>query len=374
MTEDEAGLYAALIDGLPGCIAFVVKKHTREILMANKLARESGILPGLTCHEAFASSPIPCSFCLAPHLWESGETQRLEVEQNGAWYECIWAPATDDAFIHYVFDIADRKRAEERLRLLEFAISQASDMAAWSDSTGRFVYVGESMCTQLGYTREELLGHHVWEFDAGVPGGWDEHWRRLKIEKAWTFESVYRTKDGRLIPVEVASNYIVHEGKEYSLGIVRDLSERRRTERDRQIMSHAVEHAGLGLIRLDKQGRVREVNGYVCDLLGYSRDELLARTVFDHTVGLDPEEWPLRWEDMARLGPSPSRRSSAPNPETPSPWRSPRASWSSKARSSTTASSGTSGTARPPRKRSANATSNSCRRRRWRPSAGWPAA
>ncbi len=241
---------------------------------------------------------------MAPRLWTTGETQRIEAEHGGRWCEYVWADASEDAYVHYIFDITERKRTEESMRLLEFAIGRASDMAAWADNTGRFTYVGESMCSQLGYKQEELIGHHVSEFDVSVPGGWEEHWRTLKRDGARTFDSVYRTKDGRLIPTEVAANYIVHEGKEYSLGIIRDMSERRRAERDRQITLHAIEHAGLGHIRLDKQGGIREVNGYVCELLGYSREELLGLTAFDVTVGLKAEEWPDRWAQLMHMGPA----------------------------------------------------------------------
>jgi len=49
-------------------------------------------------------------------LWESGQPQRLEVEYRGAWYEGIWVPLSDELYVHYIFDITERKLAEAALQ------------------------------------------------------------------------------------------------------------------------------------------------------------------------------------------------------------------------------------------------------------------
>ena len=57
-----------------------------------------------------------CSFCLAPKLWTTGQSQRLEVEYRGIWYEGIWEPLSEELYVHYIFDITERKRVEEELK------------------------------------------------------------------------------------------------------------------------------------------------------------------------------------------------------------------------------------------------------------------
>lgn len=116
----ESGLRSALLDNIPGCIAFILKKDSREIVATNKLGYEIGALPGLTCYQTSADRGDPCPFCLAPEMWESGEIQRAEIEYRGTWYEGFWAPLTSELYVHYIFNITERKQSEERIRYLSF--------------------------------------------------------------------------------------------------------------------------------------------------------------------------------------------------------------------------------------------------------------
>lgn len=116
----EAGLRIALLDNIPGCVAFILKKDTREIVASNKMAHEIGALPGLTCYQTSAERDDPCPFCQAPAMWETGELQRIEVEYRNTWYEGIWAPLSENLYVHYIFDITERKLIENKIRFLSY--------------------------------------------------------------------------------------------------------------------------------------------------------------------------------------------------------------------------------------------------------------
>ncbi len=85
----EVGLRTALLDNIPNCYAFILKKDSREIVAANKMAHEIGALPGLTCYETAADRDDPCPFCQASKIWETDKLQQIEVEYRGIWYEGI---------------------------------------------------------------------------------------------------------------------------------------------------------------------------------------------------------------------------------------------------------------------------------------------
>lgn len=112
---EETRMRNTILDNLP-CIAMILKKGTREIVASNKAARQVGAVPGKTCFETVAQCDDNCPFCLAPEMWETGGTRRLEVEYKGTYYEGIWVPLTEDLYVHYIFDITARKQAEMELK------------------------------------------------------------------------------------------------------------------------------------------------------------------------------------------------------------------------------------------------------------------
>jgi PAS domain S-box-containing protein len=116
--EEEFNLRNALLDNIPNCIALILKKDTREIVASNKAGHEIGAVPGKTCFQTSALRDDPCPFCLAPDMWKSGQLQKIEVEYRGTWYAGVWAPLANDLYVHYIFDITDRKKAEEEIRTL----------------------------------------------------------------------------------------------------------------------------------------------------------------------------------------------------------------------------------------------------------------
>ncbi|NMB36111.1 MAG: SpoIIE family protein phosphatase [Firmicutes bacterium] len=105
----------ALLDNIPNCYAMILKKHTREIIASNKAAQETGAVPGEICYKTFGKRDDRCPFCRAPELWASGRTQHTEVRYRGTWYEGIWAPFSEDLYVHYIIDIDEHKVAEQKI-------------------------------------------------------------------------------------------------------------------------------------------------------------------------------------------------------------------------------------------------------------------
>lgn len=64
----------------------------------------------------------------------------------------------------------------------------------------------------------------------------------------------------------------------------------RRSEAAQRKYEALVEQAGDAIFLRDRYGTILEVNQRACTSLGYSRDELVGRTIFDIEVGIDAEE------------------------------------------------------------------------------------
>jgi PAS domain S-box-containing protein len=141
-----------------------------------------------------------------------------------------------------VENITEQKRTEAQLKAANFQLSQFKstlDMTLdgvylFNTNTLKFFYVNQGGINQLGYTQAELLQMSI---DDIKPPSATEYADALKIPfvknslPAVTFETQHRHKSGELIPVEVFLQYIqFSENINYFITIVRDITERKRTE------------------------------------------------------------------------------------------------------------------------------------------------
>ncbi len=128
-------------------------------------------------------------------------------------------------------DITERKKAEEELRLMQFSIDNSPDAVYRMTPDGRFLYVNRMACHTLGYSAEELLNMSVADIDPNLPFGVSpEMARATKDAKTAIVESEHKTKDGRIIPVEILVSHIEYAGREYHCAFVRDISERKQVD------------------------------------------------------------------------------------------------------------------------------------------------
>ena len=212
---------------------------------------------------------------------------------------------------------AARKRAEQEVTLLSFALDKVREGAFLVDEMGRYHYANDEGCRVLGYTRAELLGMAVPDIDPEFPAGrWSDHWRDLKAQRSLHFESRHRTRDGRIFPVEISANYFEYGGRAYNLGLVRDITERKRAEEAqrqsetelRQIVDAVPQH----VIVLEPDGEFRYVNRGDLEYTGLTLKEVHAA---DYPARIfHPNDWErlrddrqhalaqgIPWEAEARL-------------------------------------------------------------------------
>ena len=125
-----------------------------------------------------------------------------------------------------------RKRAEQEVALLSFALNNVRESALLIDESGRIHYVNEAACRVLGYTRAELIGTRVPDIDPEFPTErWADHWRDLQAQRSLSFETRHRRRDGSTFPVEVSANYFEYGGQAYNLALARDITERKQAEK-----------------------------------------------------------------------------------------------------------------------------------------------
>ena len=129
-------------------------------------------------------------------------------------------------------DISDLKKAEKSLYLTQACVDHTAEAVFWVDQQAHFFFVNHAACESLGYSKSELLALKVFdiapEFSADR---WPTFWNENKTKGSNHFESIHRRKDGTEFDVEAESNYLIYEGREVLHVYIRDITERRKTER-----------------------------------------------------------------------------------------------------------------------------------------------
>jgi len=128
-------------------------------------------------------------------------------------------------------DISERKRIGRNLQLAHTAINKSKTCIHWIDAQGQIFDVNDYACEILGYTREEMIGLQIADFDPDfVPADLERIGTALKEQGSLVFESRHRRKDGTIFPVEVTLNKIRFGDEEYAFSFVQDISERKDAE------------------------------------------------------------------------------------------------------------------------------------------------
>jgi PAS domain S-box-containing protein len=139
-------------------------------------------------------------------------------------------------FVGLTYDLTERKRSEQQLALLSFALNKVHELVSLVDENARLVYVNDESSRELGYTANELLAMNLMDLSADMTiERWKQHWEEIRRLGRVTVEDDLRRKNHSLIPVEVSANYFEFDGKGYDLSLARDITERKKAERDRLV-------------------------------------------------------------------------------------------------------------------------------------------
>lgn len=131
-------------------------------------------------------------------------------------------------------DLTERKKAEtENLRLSNIIQKSQNEIFMFNSESLKFEFVNEGALRNLGYSLEEMLNMTPEDI---IPKYSSSKFERLveylieENEEKIVFETKCRRKDGSLYPVEVHLQLIAEEYKRTFVGILIDITERKKAE------------------------------------------------------------------------------------------------------------------------------------------------
>ncbi|GBG14635.1 uncharacterized protein NMK_2234 [Novimethylophilus kurashikiensis] len=196
-------------------------------------------------------------------------------------------------------DITELRQRDEQLALLDYALDHVSDALYLIDIHARFIRVNDAACRMLGYSREELLKLSVYDIDPDFgPEQWAETIQMFDSGQQYFFINTrHRRQNGAIIDVEVHANYIVYQGKQYNLALVRDVTARKEAEallvRRESELRRLVENVSQSMVRLDRNFRRTFVNSAYMSFSGVEQSRILGSHVseFWRAHNITPDQY-----------------------------------------------------------------------------------
>ncbi len=153
---------------------------------------------------------------------------------------------------------------------------------------GRFLYVNPVAALRLGADREKLIGHPIMDFVH--PSSVELVLSRLRNlaatgEAGPPMEVRFVARDGSVIQSEVVSVPIIFDGGNAILTLIRDISKRVEAQRalreSEERFGKAFEHSPHGMAFVSLDGHWLRANQALCQMVGYTEDELRGLTFKD---------------------------------------------------------------------------------------------
>jgi diguanylate cyclase (GGDEF)-like protein/PAS domain S-box-containing protein len=190
-------------------------------------------------------------------------------------------------------DVSVALRSQEELRRFRMALDSAIDAVYLIDYAQlRFIDANETALHMLGYSRHELckMGPQDLKPDQGELRRIQHRFESVirSESKTGMIRTTHQCKNGLRLPVEVYLRAFRSEGRQLFVAVARDITERLQAEADlrksEQRFRVAFNQAAVGLAHVaSSDGRYLMVNQKLCEIVGYTQEEMLRMRYQDLT-------------------------------------------------------------------------------------------
>jgi PAS domain S-box-containing protein len=238
-------------------------------------------------------------------LWERDLAEGVKIEKENPRVFTVRCKNGEDKIIDFrtVYlkdctqyltyeDITDRVKAEEELKkseeLYRRLIETTKVGVSAIDERGVITYANERFCEIWGYSVDEIMGCHVFDFlDEENLKILKEHLAKRRKGESESYEIAWRRKDGQNVSTILTPTPIFDADGNFkgSYGFITDITERKKMEKELRQSEERfrllVETMRVGLSAVDTKGVITYVNDQMCQMLGYTMEEIIGRPTTD---------------------------------------------------------------------------------------------
>jgi PAS domain S-box-containing protein len=310
--------YRTVVEDATDFIYLIDKKD--RVLSVNKSAaalfgRTGKEIEGKSIFDIF---PKEVATQFSEHLSEVFKTGKGELNHDSRmvvggkefWTSVRLDPVMDKegrvlAVLGVTRDITELKRTREQYKTI---VQTAMDGFWRTDCSGRFLDMNDAYCDTIGYSRAELLKMRIQDVEAKESA--EETAQHIKIimeTGSDRFETRHRRKDGKLIDIEVSTNYLPFDGGQLVV-FLRDITERKRAEEKLRASESKYrtlfENIPHGIYQSTRDGRILTVNPALVRMLGYGSESELLAADMARDIYVNPNDrkaWMRRLEEGGEL-------------------------------------------------------------------------
>jgi len=137
--------------------------------------------------------------------------------------------------LYVIRDITERKRAEEALKELtlrnELILQTAIDGFWIIDMEGKILHANHAASMISGYSQEEMVGMNIRDFEVlETPREIGDHVQEIMTKGSDRFETRHRCKDGRILDLEVSTNFVEIGEESFFFSFFHDITKRKQAE------------------------------------------------------------------------------------------------------------------------------------------------
>lgn len=195
------------------------------------------------------------------------------------------SPVVDDKgrctyLVGSVHDITERRKAEQQINLLAHTVKSIAESVSITDMNDTLLFVNHAFLTTYGYSENEILGKNISVLQSPKnPPDLGRVIRDAARVAGWQGELLNRAKDGREFPVLLSTSIVRDDnGRAIALvGVASDITERKKAEETRLLLSTALESTANGVVITDLKGTIAWVNKAFSMMTGYSGGEVIGQ-------------------------------------------------------------------------------------------------
>ncbi|MGB5217392.1 MAG: PAS domain S-box protein [Smithella sp.] len=171
--------------------------------------------------------------------------------------------------------------AEVKFRTIFDSASDGILLVKISDK--RFYSANQKMCELTGYTQEEILQLGISDLhDQTMTDFVNEQFQLVLKERNVSLNNVaLMKKDKSVLFADIGASVIDLEGEEYLLGIIKDITDRKKIEGklrfEEQRFRALVEHSSDIIVLVNREGIITYINPAVEHILGFKPEERVGR-------------------------------------------------------------------------------------------------